>query len=148
MHACYLWHGALPHAAPVAGRGRLAFCQTQCHEGLRERNSRLQSDSLRDEHITRGRQPRSELKLRYSELRTQTERPIHWDLTTVPTPSPELPTVPMERPDPWAVEISETNSCPEPDCKENSQPVLLEDRMFEVQISLHLCTNDYCANNQ
>ena len=25
MHACYLWNGVLPRAAPVAGRGRLAL---------------------------------------------------------------------------------------------------------------------------
>ena len=80
MHACFLWNCLLPHAAPVAGRARLAFHHAQCQKGSRERNSRLQSDSLRDKHISSRRQPLSELKYRpkdrYTELSQLSKPPV------------------------------------------------------------------------
>lgn len=48
MHASYLWKGILLYAAPVAGWGSLEFYHVKCQRGLRETNSKLQANSLRD----------------------------------------------------------------------------------------------------
>lgn len=55
MRGSYLWKGILPHAALVAGWGRLEFYHVKWQKGLRETNWKLQSDSLRDMHFTSGR---------------------------------------------------------------------------------------------
>ena len=82
MHACYLWNCVLPPTAPVAGRAELAFHQLSYLKGSRERNLRLQSDLLRDKHITSGRQPLSEFKYRpkdrYTEISQVSYPPIQY----------------------------------------------------------------------
>ena len=71
MHACYLWNCVLPPTEPVAGRAGHAFHQLSYLKGSRERNLRLQSDVLRDKHITSGRQPLSEFKCRPKDRYTE-----------------------------------------------------------------------------
>ena len=82
MHTCYLWNCVLPPTAPVAGRAELAFHQLSYLKGSRERNLRLQSDLLRDKHITSGRQPLSEFKYRpkdrYTEVSQVSYPPIQY----------------------------------------------------------------------
>lgn len=146
MHASYLWKGILPHAAPVAGWGRLEFWNVKRIWGRWIPSSSLihletSSSAVGDNHI--------------QDSNTDCKMRIHWTLAALQTTHLELLTVLTYRVDLWKVYIWKTNSYCEPNFKEFIQPVPLEGNIFML-ISTSICiqmiivqiTNDLCTSEQ